>query len=102
MCSSDLLRAGHINIAMNNVISHDDSNLRLLYATAGGLPYRPATYTCIKEFTDSFPQQEASPFMSEPFLAEPTFKPEEPYPRIYTKDYRKSILTTLKQSIGKT
>ena len=87
---------------MNNVTSHDDSNLKLLYATTGGLPYNPPTYTCIKEFTDSFPQQEALPFMSDPLLATPTFKLEEPYPRIYTKDYRKSILTVLKQSIGKT
>jgi hypothetical protein len=73
----------------------DNANLQLLYATTGGLPYKPATYTCIKEFTDSFPQQEASPFMSDPLLAAPTFKFEDPYPKIYTKSYRKSVLSTL-------
>lgn len=81
---------------MNNVASHDDDNLKLLYATTGGLPYRPATYTCITEFTDSFPQRIAQKFTSEPHLPKPAYKPEDPYPRIYTKDYRKSILTTLK------
>lgn len=80
---------------MNNVASHDNYNLKLLYATTGDLPYNPPSYTCIKEFTDSFPQQEAPAFMSDPHLSKPAFKLEDPYPRIYTESYRKSILSTL-------
>lgn len=74
----------------------DEENLRLLKATTGGLPYNPPTYTCIKEFTDSFPQRTAPEFMSDPQLAAPAYIPEEPYPRIYTKDYKKTLLTILK------
>lgn len=74
----------------------DDANLKLLFSTTGGLPYRPATYTCIKEFSDSFPQQKAPDFMSDPHYAKPAYRPEDPYPRIYNKSYRKSILSTLR------
>ena len=81
---------------MNNVASHDDYNLKLLYATTGGLPYRPATYTCITEFADGFPQRNAPEFASDPHLAKPAFKLEDPYPRIYNKDYKKTLLTILK------
>lgn len=81
----------------------DEANLELLRATTGGLPYKPASYTCIKEFTDSFPKKQATEFSQEYFpAAETAWQPEPPYPRIYTKDYRKTILSTLKQSIGKT
>lgn len=81
---------------MNNVVSHDNENLKLLYGLAGEFPYKPATYTCIQEFTDSFLQQEAPAFMSEPRLSHPAYKPEPPYPRIYTKDYKKTILASLR------
>jgi hypothetical protein len=80
----------------------DEHNLELLFATTGGLPYRPATYTCITEFTDSFPKKKADAFVAPLPDTEPAYQPEAPYPRIYTKDYRKSILSTLKQPIGKT
>jgi hypothetical protein len=80
----------------------DEHNLELLFATTGGLPYRPATYTCITEFTNSFPKKKADAFVSPLHDTEPAYQPEAPYPRIYTKSYRKSILSTLKQTIGKT
>jgi hypothetical protein len=76
----------------------DNENLKLLYATTGGLPYRPATYTCITEFTDNFPQKKITEFVSQPHLTKPAYKPEDPYPRIYNKDYKKSILTVLSKS----
>jgi hypothetical protein len=76
---------------------HDEENLQLLRATAGGLPYKPATYTCITEFTDSFPQKKTSTFVQQHFpAAETAWQPENPYPKIYTKHYRKSILSTLR------
>jgi len=76
---------------------HDEENLQLLRNTAGGLPYKPATYTCITEFTDSFPQKKATTFVQQFFpAAETAWQPEAPYPKIYTKSYRKSILSTLR------
>lgn len=75
---------------------NDDQNLELLFATTKGLPFNPPTYTCIKEFTDSFPQRTAPPFMSDPQMSKPAYIPEDPYPRIYTKDYKKTLLTILK------
>lgn len=73
----------------------DDANLELLRSTTGGLPYRPATYTCITEFTDSFPQKKATAFVAPLPDAKPAYQPEAPYPRIYTKDYKKTLLSTL-------
>jgi hypothetical protein len=74
----------------------DDANLELLRSTTGGLPYRPATYTCITEFTDSFPQKKATAFVLDSLPdAKPAYQPEAPYPRIYTKDYKKTLLSTL-------
>jgi hypothetical protein len=76
---------------------NDEANLELLRATAGGLPYRPATYTCIKDFTDNFPKKKATEFVQEYFpAAESAWHPEAPFPKIYTKSYRKSILLTLR------
>ncbi len=72
---------------------NDEQNLELLFATTGGLPYRPATYTCITEFTDSFPQKKATAFVLDSLPdIKPAYRPEDPYPRIYTKDYKKTIL----------
>jgi len=76
---------------------HDEENLQLLRATTSGLPYNPATYTCITEFTDSFPQKTAPAFVQHYFpAAETAWQPEAPYPKIYTKHYRKSVLSTLR------
>ena len=84
-------------------MAHDDNyNLKLLYATAIGLPYNPPSYTSIKEFTNSFPEKETASFVAQPSAAESAWQLDPPYPRIYTKDYRKSILSTLKQTIAKT
>ena len=79
-------------------MSHnDEANINLLRATTGGLPYKPPTYTSITEFTDSFPTKKASTFVQEYFpAAESAWQPEPPYPRIYTKTYRKSVLSTLR------
>lgn len=88
---------------MNNVSAHDDHNLKLLYELAGSAPYKPATYTCITEFTDNFPKKKLAEFSQEYFpAAESAWQPEPPYPRIYTRHYRKTILSTLKQTIEKT
>jgi len=79
-------------------MSHnDEENLQLLRDTAGGFPYKPASYTCITEFTDNFPIKKATEFAQEYFpAAESAWQPEKPYPKIYTKSYRKSILSTLR------
>lgn len=82
---------------------NDKHNLELLFAITGGLPYRSATYTCIREFTNNFPKKKAQSFVQEYFpAAESAWQPEPPYPQIYTKTYRKSILSSLKQTIEKT
>jgi hypothetical protein len=84
-------------------MSHDDKhNLELLFATTGGLPYNPLSYTCIREFTNSFPKPAPAAFILELRSTDPAWIPEDPYPRIYTKHYRKSVLLTLKQTIAKT
>ena len=79
-------------------MSHnDEESLEFLRATTRGLPYKPATYTCITEFTDNFPKKKATGFEQEYFpAAESAWQPESPYPRIYNKHYRKSILSTLR------
>ena len=77
-------------------MSHnDEQNLELLRATTGGLPYRPPSYTCITEFTNSFPQKKVNEFVAPLPDAKPAYQPEAPYPRIYTKNYRKSVLTSI-------
>lgn len=78
-------------------MSHkDEANLKILLATTGGLPYKPPTYTCIKEFTDNFPKKKATEFVQEQFLpAQATWIPEAPYPQIYTEHYKKTLLSTL-------
>jgi hypothetical protein len=83
-------------------MNHDTESLILLYELAGGLPHKAPSYTCIQEFANNFPKAEPLPFSAEPPLAKTAWVPEAPYPRIYTKDYRKTILSTLKQTIGKT
>ena len=81
---------------------HDDKhNLELLFATTGGLPYNPPSYTCIREFTDSFPTLTAVEFDQEDLLTSAAWIPEPPYPRLHTKSYRKSVLSSLKQTIAK-
>lgn len=78
------------------MINSDDEILNLLYGLAGGFSYNPPSYTCIREFTDNFPKAEPPVFTAEPPLAKSAWVPEAPYPRIYTKNYRKTILSTLK------
>ena len=81
---------------------HDDKhNLELLIATANRFPYDPPSYTCIKEFTNSFPAPVPVDFAPDDLLASPVWVPEPPYLKIYTDSYRKSILTTLTQTIEK-
>jgi len=76
---------------------NDEANLELLRATTAGLPYKPPTYTCITEFTDNFPKKKATEFSQEYFpAAQSAWQPEAPFPKLYTKNYRKSILLTLR------
>jgi hypothetical protein len=85
------------------MMHNDKHNLELLFATTGGLPYNPPSYTCIREFADSFSKLELLAFEQEYFpAAESAWQPEPPYPRIYNKHYRKTILSSLKQTIAKT
>ena len=72
-------------------------NLSLLYKLSGGQPYRPPSYTAITEFTPSFGKLEdiQTKFYAEPPLPQPQYVPEAPYPRIYTKHYKKTILASL-------
>ena len=80
---------------MNNVSAHDNHNLKLLYDLAGSAPYNPPTYTCITEFTDSFPKKKVTEFVAPLPDTKPAYQPEAPYPRIYTKNYKKSVLTSV-------
>ena len=70
---------------------------KLLYDLAGGFEYRPPSYTCIQEFTDSFEksQQVKPEYTASPPVAQPEWQPHQPYPRIYTKGYKKTLLSTL-------
>jgi len=54
----------------------DDFNLVLLRKTGGGLPYHPATYTCVTEFTPTYPS-----------VNNGVFKPEPPYPVVKNDSY---------------
>ena len=85
-------------------MSHnDEANLQLLRATTGGLPYRPTSYTCVTAFVDSFPKNKSTEFEQKHFpAAESAWQAESPFPQIYNKHYRKTILLTLKQTIEKT
>ena len=75
---------------------NDDENLKLLYSTAGGLPYDPPTYTSARDFTPAFPNVYNKPFVSDiPRSAKPEWQPEPPWPQIHTKDYKKTLLTVL-------
>ena len=67
---------------------------KLLYDLAGGFEYRPPSYTCIQEFTDSFEKskQIKPEYTVSPSVVPPQWQPDQSYPRIYTKDYKKSIL----------
>lgn len=66
--------------------------LHLLYGLTGNYPYNPPSYTCIQEFTDNFPKTVILEFAAIPNLPVVQWQPESPYPKIYTKDYRKSIV----------
>jgi hypothetical protein len=81
---------------------HDDKhNLELLFVTANRFPYNPPSYTCIKEFVNSFPVPPPVEFALDDSLASPVWVPEPPYPKIYTDSYRKSLLSALTQTIEK-
>lgn len=84
-------------------MSHNnEDNLELLRSARDKLLFKPAAYSCITEFTDSFPKKKASTFVQQIFLVtQSAWQPEEPYSQIYTEHYKKSILSTLRQSIGK-
>jgi len=77
--------------------SQDQENLNLLRDLAGGQAYNPPTYTSIQEFTPSLPKLAdiSSAFAAAPPLPQPQYVPEAPYPRIYTKHYKKTILASL-------
>lgn len=80
---------------MNNVVSHDNENLKLLYGLAGEFPYKSATYTCIKEFTNNFPVKEKPAFVALPPATKSAWQPEAPYPRIYNKNYKTTIVSAV-------
>lgn len=79
----------------NNVTTHDNNNLKLLYELAGSLPYNPATYTCIKEFKNNFPVKEKSAFVALPPATKSAWHTEAPYPRIYNKNYKTTIVAAV-------
>jgi hypothetical protein len=80
---------------MNNVSAHDDYNLKLLYELSSRTLYKPPSYTCITEFTNSFPKKKVDEFVTTGPDIKLVFRPDAPYPRIYTKNYRKSVLTSI-------
>lgn len=69
----------------------------LMYALAGSTPYRAPSYTCIREFTDNFAQHrdQAPEYTASPTVPKPQWQPHAPYPKFYTKGYRKTILSSL-------
>ena len=69
---------------MYNFPDRDQEVLRLFYNLNTGRPYNPPSYSCVREFSHSFPQKPKSDFVPDP---EPT--------RTYTDNYRKTILSTL-------
>lgn len=75
-----------------------DEAMDFLLATTAGLPYNPPSYTCIREFTDSFVncKADAPEYTASPILPKPEWIPEAPYPKIYTKNYKKTILKRVK------
>ena len=69
--------------------------LNLLYSVALPGTYKPPTYTCIKEFTDSFLQKNITEFVAPVPDAEYPYIPDPDFPRIYNKHYKKTLLSTL-------
>ena len=82
-------------------MTRDNANLALLRGTAGALTYNPPSYTCIREFVNSFPVPTPVEFAPEDLLASPAWVPAPPYPKTYTESYRKSILSTLTKTMEK-
>jgi hypothetical protein len=82
-------------------MTQDNANVALLRSTAGALTYNPPSYTCIREFVNSFPVPPPVEFDPGNTLANPVWVPEPPYPRIYTENYRKSVLSTLTKTMEK-
>ena len=78
-----------------HIPNNDQEVLRLIYELSGNYPYNPPSYSAIREFTDSFPKGVITEFQSEPRPVRPEWQPEAPYPRIYTKHYKKTLLSTL-------
>ena len=68
-----------------------DEAMNFLLATTAGLPYNPPSYTCIQEFTDNFAEhnKQAPEYTASPVVPKPEWIPEAPYPKIYTKYYKK-------------
>ena len=82
-------------------MTQDNANLALLRGTIKELPYNPPSYTCIREFVNSFPSPTPVEFAPEDPLASPVWVPAPPYPKTYTESYRKSILSTLTKTMEK-
>ena len=75
---------------MHNYSERDQETLELFYNLNQGRPYNPPSYTCIKEFTNSFPKHIVPELESEKPAPKFEWQPEPPYPRIYTNDYKKN------------
>lgn len=45
-------------------------------------PYNPPSYTCVKEFVNSFPKETIPEIVAEPKRTDPEWQPEKPYPVI--------------------
>jgi hypothetical protein len=75
--------------------SIDRENLKLLYGLAGNSVYNPPSYTSIKEFSNNFPTKSVAEFVETPAVPVSEWLPELPYPRIYTKSYKKTIVTQI-------
>lgn len=80
--------------------NHLNETLALMYGLANGQPYGAPSYTTIREFTPSFGKLEdiTTKFVAEPPLTKFKWVPAPPYPKIYTKNYKKTILAPLLNS----
>ena len=74
----------------------DLESLRLLYELVRDYTYNPPSYTCIQEFSNNFTEPANLEFTASPGMPEAHWQLEAPFPKIYTKHYKKSILTTLR------
>lgn len=77
--------------------NHSDEIPSPAHSLANNQSYCAPSYTTIREFTPSFGKLEdiTTKFAAATPLAKFKWIPEPPYPKIYNKSYKKTILSSL-------